>query len=85
MFVILRIMAVIGILSVILLPAMLLADTDVDGHFRLHLVVNGEDVTQSGSIILDPAEDLLVVLVVDEMIPGVTLERLSLVVMFLGQ
>ena len=85
MFVILRILVVIGILGAIHLPGALLADTDVDGHFRLRLIVNGEDVTQSDTITLDPAEDLLVVLVVEEMSPGVTLERLSLAVMFLGQ
>ena len=57
----------------------------VNSDFSFWLYINGDDLTKLETIVIDPEQDMTVYLHIFEVTRDVTLERLSVAVMFAGQ
>ncbi len=56
-----------------------------NGDFSIRLVINGDDLTEMETIVIDPKRDLTVDIHVFDVIRDVTLEKISVAVTFAGQ
>jgi len=69
----------------VVLPLTIYAAMSVDKDFSLELTVNGVDLSEHETIIIDPEEDLIADIYISHVTSEITLETLSIAVMFAGQ
>lgn len=82
----LRLMLLTAFMVIVtVLPLAASALVDVNGDFSFETTINGEDVSQSETFIMDPEESLDILFHIDNVSRKVTLEKLSIIVMFAGQ
>ncbi|HEX77806.1 MAG TPA: hypothetical protein G4O03_05265 [Dehalococcoidia bacterium] len=66
-------------------PLLAYAVTQVNGDFSLELKVNGQDISELETIVIDPERELTIDLRIFDVAREITLKRVSAVVTFAGQ
>ena len=76
---------VIFLVPIVVWPLAAYAATWVDGDFSLSLKVNGDDVSELETIVIDPEGDLTIDLYISDVTREITLDKVSVLVTFAGQ